>query len=74
MSSVPALAAWRVPVRAMATAPRRRRVLVVVAGLVVIAATALVAIPIAAVWLITGLWLGRRQEVLEGSPGRGREK
>jgi ATP:ADP antiporter, AAA family len=32
--------------------------------------TALAAIPIAATWLITGLWLGRRQEVLEGSPGR----
>ena len=32
--------------------------------------TALAAIPIAATWLITGLWLGRRQEVLEGSRAR----
>src|SRR5205085_6906261 len=32
--------------------------------------TALAAIPIAATWLITGLWLGRRQEVLEGSRER----
>ena len=32
--------------------------------------TALAAIPIAATWLITGLWLGRRQKVLEGSRAR----
>ena len=43
MSSVPALAAWRLPVRAIATGPRLRRVLVVVAGLLVIAGTAFVA-------------------------------
>ncbi len=32
--------------------------------------TALAAIPIAAVWLVTGLWLGRRQGVLEACPAR----
>lgn len=33
-------------------------------------AAALAAIPIAAVWLITGLWLGRRQAVLEAANPR----
>ena len=30
--------------------------------------TALAAVPIAAIWLVTGLWLGRRQAVLEAAP------
>jgi ATP:ADP antiporter, AAA family len=34
-------------------------------------AAALAAVPIAAIWLVTGLWLGRRQGVLEVLCGRG---
>jgi len=34
------------------------------------ATAALAAIPIAAVWLVTGLWLGRRQAVLEAANPR----
>jgi AAA family ATP:ADP antiporter len=37
-------------------------------------ATALAAVPIAAIWLVTGLWLGRRQGVLEAFCGRGHRK
>jgi AAA family ATP:ADP antiporter len=33
-------------------------------------ATALAAIPIAAIWLVTALWLGRRQEVLQAALAR----
>jgi hypothetical protein len=36
--------------------------------------TALAAVPIAAIWLVTGLWLGRRQGVLEAFCGRGHRK
>ena len=32
--------------------------------------TALAAIPIGAIWLVTGLWLGRREEVLEACSAR----